>query len=141
KPSFNPLLNPVDLTAIAVGTTISLGAIFGSIYILTRPCSFGGCQALVKASSRWQELETALQQSDTRALIELQPHLERSQKTIQAIPRWSSYHQTAQAWQNQYQQLDSLNLILNTRSTIPTESVKNENLTLVENQQYQSAWQ
>lgn len=136
------LLNPIDITAIIVGTGISLGAIFGSIYILTRPCSLGECQAIVRAENQWQQLEKALQQSDTGELIELQPQLRRSRNQIQAIPLWSSYHQQARTWQNKYQQLDSLDLILKTISTNPlAESTNFQSLTLAENQQQQQQWQ
>lgn len=137
----NALLNPIDLTAIIVGTGISLGAIFGSIYILTRPCSFGNCQTLIQAKQQWQQLETALQQSDQKKLIQLQPQLARSRKIIQAVPLWSSYHQSAESWQKQYQQLDSLDLIVETISNFDVELSNFQSLSLAENQSLQQQYQ
>lgn len=92
---------------------ISLLAIFGCIYVLTRPCVIGECQVIDTAKQLGQKSEETIETVTTsKAPGIAKEQLDTAIKQLNRIPFWSPYHRQARAlllvYQPQSKELESV---------------------------------
>lgn len=97
KTQKNPLLTP------QIG--ISLLAIFGCVYVMTRPCVIGECQVIDTAKQQAIESEETIRNVTTSQAPGIaKEQLDGAIKQLRRIPFWSPYHRQARALLSTYKQ-------------------------------------
>jgi hypothetical protein len=82
--------------ALIVGTVISVGVFFGSIYALSRPCVLRSCRTLDVAQELANEAIATLQDPPSgQAVLQAQTQLDRALLLLESIPSWSGSHDDA----------------------------------------------
>lgn len=92
---------------------ISLLAILGCVYVMTRPCVIGECRVIDTAKQRAQKSEETIQTVTTSQAPGIaKEQLDGAIKQLKRIPFWSPYHRQARALLSAYkqdaQELDSV---------------------------------
>lgn len=117
------------LTLITAGFGVVCLFFFGTLYLLTRPCAVGQCQA-IPATKKLVEQSLSTVQNDPsgQEILSAQQQLHHSLDLLAAIPPWSRQHQPAQElWQSYHlhsQDLDRLVLALQTAMKAANKSQK-----------------
>ncbi|MBF2019324.1 MAG: hypothetical protein IGR93_04185 [Hydrococcus sp. C42_A2020_068] len=94
-------------SGLLAGTGIGIVLLLGGWYVLTRPCAIGDCPAIDR--SALSEVKLSASNQD---ILEARQQLERTIKTLQAIPGWSRHRRQAEILLADYhKQLASLTKI------------------------------
>jgi hypothetical protein len=92
KPSKSSLL-----PTIVAGVGLSAVIFFGTLYVLTRPCTIGKCRAIPEAEQLSQQSIERLQNpSSGQEVLDAQAQLDEAIDLLAAIPFWSKHHGQAQ---------------------------------------------
>lgn len=85
------------LPLIVTGTGLSLAVFSITLYILTRPCTIGACQAIPEAQQlSEQSLQTLQNPQSGKEVLDAQQQLAQAIRILESIPFWSRYHGEAQ---------------------------------------------
>ncbi|MGH2415001.1 MAG: tetratricopeptide repeat protein, partial [Microcystaceae cyanobacterium] len=130
---------------LLAGTGMSLLLGFCGLYMLTRPCVGGKCQAITQAQQLVQENSTILTASSTDLdLLNAQQKLTQAISILQAIPGWSTYYTEAQNQLQIYRmQLTNLDNFMTTIKTSKKVSqfTQNPPLSLAQWQEIKQQWE
>ncbi|WP_413163004.1 hypothetical protein ACL6C3_27720 [Capilliphycus salinus ALCB114379] len=97
KPKKNYLFTPQ--------VALSLLAIFGSVYVITRPCVIGECQVIDIAKEQAQKSQETIQNVTTSQAPGIaKEELDSAIKQLKRIPFWSPYHRQSRALLSVYNQ-------------------------------------
>jgi len=132
------------LPIVVTGAGVSIILFFCSLFLLTRPCVLGACQAIPEAQSlnkkSVQKLKTP---SSGKDILEAQQQLAEAINILESIPFWSSHYQEAQkllkTYQVQAQKLDETVKALKRGSNAAQKS-QNPPHTVSEWQEIQKSW-
>ncbi|MFW6358247.1 MAG: hypothetical protein ACOC0N_03390 [Chroococcales cyanobacterium] len=92
------------LPLMVAGAGVSFVVLCTSLYVLTRPCVIGECQAIPEAKELAIDSEKILVEPKSgQEILQAQAQLKEAINQLGAIPWWSKYHQQAQPILEQYQ--------------------------------------
>lgn len=114
---------------LVAGGGLSLFVFLTSLFILTRPCTFGPCQAMVDARELNQRSQQRLQKPlSGKEVLEAQEELREAIRMLQAIPFWSSDRTEAQKQLKAYQiQADRVEQMVKALQTASKAAQRSEN--------------
>jgi hypothetical protein len=114
---------------LVAGGGLSLFVFLTSLFILTRPCTFGPCQAMADARELNQRSVQRLQNpSSGKDVLEAQEELREAIRMLQSIPFWSSDRTEAQKQLKAYQtQADRVEQMVKALQTAAKAAQRSEN--------------
>ncbi len=140
--NFEPGNQPIDTPSVVkakskrsllplavAGTGLSLAVFFASLYVLTRPCAFGSCNAIPEAQELSNTSARTLQNpASGKEVLEAQQQLNQAIQILESIPLWSSSYGKAQELLKVYQaQSQQVNDMVKALKTGAQASYKSEN--------------
>lgn len=117
------------LPIFVAGTGLSLFIFLTSLFLLTRPCVVGQCQAIADAQDLNQTSLRRLQKPQSgKEVLEAQEQLMEAIRILQSIPFWSSYYGKAQDQLKVYQvQAERVEEMVTALQTAARAAHKSEN--------------
>ena len=102
---------------------------FTTLYLLTRPCVIGQCEAINKAQEYANNSTQILQQNPSgKAIFHAQNQLEEAIILLETIPQWSIHHNDAESLLNNYQiKAQTLDDLINALKIASQASLKAQN--------------
>lgn len=92
------------LPLVVTGAGLSLFIFLTSLFVLSRPCVVGGCQAIAQAQDLSERSQQRLQKPLSGIeVLEAQEQLMEAIRMLESIPFWSRYHDKAQEQLKAYQ--------------------------------------
>jgi hypothetical protein len=112
-PAVKPKSKRSLLPLVVAGAGLSLSVFFTSLYVLSRPCAFGSCNAIPEAQELSKRSTKTLQNPQSgKEVLEAQQQLNEAIQILESIPLWSGSHGKAQellkAYQAQAQQVNDM---------------------------------
>jgi hypothetical protein len=117
------------LPIVVAGTGLSLFIFLTSLFLLTRPCVVGQCQAIADAQELSQTSLRRLQKPlSGKEVLEAQEQLMEAIRMLQSIPFWSGYYGKAQEQLKVYQaQAERVEEMVTALQTAARAAHKSEN--------------
>ncbi len=105
------LLSDIPTPLLVVGGGVAFATLFSSIYMLSRPCVIGKCQALQTAQQLNKVANYLTKHANSQSdLLAVQQQLVQANNLLKEVPHWSFHYQEAnELSQNLYSQSTMLN--------------------------------
>lgn len=127
--SANGKSKPTLLPLMVVGTGLSLFIFIASLFILTRPCTIGECNAITQARELNQSSQKKLQNPVSgKEVLEAQEELTEAIRMLKSVPFWASDRDVAQEQLKVYQaQADQVEEMVTALKTAAKAANRSEN--------------
>ncbi|OLP18812.1 hypothetical protein BST81_08735 [Leptolyngbya sp. 'hensonii'] len=114
---------------LIAGGGLGIMGLLGGMYMLTRPCVIGTCEAIQTAQTLNQEAAQQVQQARSEQdVIQARKKLEVALENLAAIPSWSNQRSNAQALSQTYQaEVEVLDRVIAAQKQAMTAAQKSAN--------------